>query len=758
MYKRIACNALVASATLAAGNVNAQTSDSRHERQIELEPVVVTATRQETNAADVAGTVNVISRKRMDAWQVNSTEDLVRYEPGLTIKRNTSGTDPFGNLGSFQIRGVGANRVQIRVDGARVQEQIQDGNRNFVDLSTLKSVEIMHGPASVLWGADALGGLVMYRTLDPEDLLNGTSNPYAGQAGLGYDSFNSSWRESAALGFQLAPTLQGLVMYNHDQGHEGKLRRARADGGVWGCPRGIDAIRCNELNPMDVATHSALGKLVWRPNGDHRLKLTGEVFDSIARIKQMYDYGRQPNGSFNGDYNRRQKQHRYRIGLEHTWRIRSPVIEQLRWQLQYSPQQRAVTSDRLQRSAAHVDTSRHDLLTYQEDFLQLDLQLTSLASFWGADHRFSYGFQGDRTVTDYERATVTYNHLTGVRTSSRAGGFNFANARTTRADLYLQDEISLMRDRLLLTPGVRWANYAIDPRPDSDYVVAPGKEPREQSRSKFVPQIGALFKLDDVHSVYARYAEGFKMPTAQQLYTSLPGVGLTLTPNPELKPESVRSYEVGLRGNFDGSALFEHASYSIGAFKSDYKDFIQNFYNIPGTDEYTYRNLSRVNIKGMEASGRIQFNKSWAMTSSLAWQHGDSRYDADSRKQAYDAVVPLRAAVGVQWRNPQWGLDLELLGTFAQGVKRASTPGLFKPPGYAVYDAYLNWSPAGQDSGNGRSVTFQVGVENIADRRYFVAPLAGYALRPSSSVAATNPLELQTAPGRTAKLSTKIRF
>ncbi|MFP3758144.1 TonB-dependent receptor plug domain-containing protein, partial [Cupriavidus sp. SIMBA_020] len=85
------------------------------------------------------------------------------------------------------MRGVGANRVQIRVDGARVQEQIQDGNRNFVDLSTLKSVEIMHGPASVLWGADALGGLVMYRTLDPEDLLNGTSNPYAGQAGLGYD-------------------------------------------------------------------------------------------------------------------------------------------------------------------------------------------------------------------------------------------------------------------------------------------------------------------------------------------------------------------------------------------------------------------------------------------------------------------------------------------------------------------------------------------------------------------------------------------
>lgn len=758
MYKRIACNALVASATFAAGNVNAQTPNPRHERHVELEPVVVTATRQETNAADVAGTINVISRKRMDELQVNSTEDLVRYEPGLTIKRNTSGTDPFGNLGSFQIRGVGANRVQIRVDGARVQEQIQDGNRNFVDLSTLKSVEIMHGPASVLWGADALGGLVMYTTLDPEDLLNRTSSSFAGQAGLGHDSFNSSFRKSAALGFQLTPTLQGLVMYNHSQGHEGKLRQARADGGMWGCPRGIDAIRCNELNPMDVTTQSALGKLVWRPSKVHQFKLTGEIFDSKANVKQMYDYGRQPNGSFNGDYNRRQKQQRYRVGLEHIWNIHSPAIEQLRWQLQYSPQQRAMTSDRFQRSAAHVGTSRYDSLSYKEDFLQFDLQLTSLVSFWGAEHRFSYGFQGDQTASNYERTTVTYNHLTGKRKSSRGGGFNFANARTIRADLYLQDEISLMKDRLVFTPGVRWANYAIDPRPDADYVAVPGKEPRKQSRSKFVPQISTLFKLDEEYSVYAKYAEGFKMPTAQQLYTSLPGMGLTLTPNPDLKPESVRSYEIGLRGNFDDSSLFEHASYSIGTFKSDYKDFIQNFYNIPGTDEYTYRNLSKVNIKGIEASGRIQFSKSWGMMSSLAWQRGDSRYDADSKKQAYDAVVPLRAVVGIQWRNPKWGLNLELLGTFAQGVKRASTPGLFKPSGYAVYDAYLNWSPAGLGNSNGRSVTFQIGVENIANRRYFVAPLAGYSLHPSSSVAATNPLELQTAPGRIVKLSTNIRF
>lgn len=440
------------------------------------------------------------------------------------------------------------------------------------------------------------------------------------------------------------------------------------------------------------------------------------------------------------------------------WDVRSPFLEQLQWQFQYSPQKREVTSDRYQRSAAGVGTSTHDYLNYEEKFLQFDLQLTSLASFWGADHRISYGFQGDRTTSDYEKITDTYNHQTGISRTVRAGGFNFANSKTTRADLYLQDEMSWLDGRLTLTPGLRWANYKIDPKPNADYVVSPGKEPSKQSKSRLVPQVGALFKLSDEYAIYARYAEGFKMPTAQQLYTSLPSIGFNLVPNPDLKPESVRSYEMGIRGQLQDSAYFDHAVFSVGVFKSDYKNFIQSFYNPPGTNDYTYRNLSKVNIWGIEASGEVQFNKNWSVMSSVSWQRGDFRYDAKSEKQPHDSIVPLTAVLGVKWQQPSIGTDIEVIGTFAQGVKRASDPGMFKPSGYAVYDAYLNWTPPALSKSSGRSVSFRIGVENLLDRRYFVAPLNGYALSPSSSVAITNPLELQTAPGRTIKLSTNIRF
>ncbi|WP_164177112.1 TonB-dependent receptor domain-containing protein, partial [Streptococcus pneumoniae] len=71
---------------------------------------------------------------------------------------------------------------------------------------------------------------------------------------------------------------------------------------------------------------------------------------------------------------------------------------------------------------------------------------------------------------------------------------------TTRADLYLQDEISLLGGRWTITPGVRWANYTIDPRPDADYKPVPGATPSQITSSRFIPQLGMVFKLTDIYS------------------------------------------------------------------------------------------------------------------------------------------------------------------------------------------------------------------------------------------------------------------
>src|SRR3546814_11541407 len=79
----------------------------------------------------------------MDEILARDLKDLFRYEPGITV---TSGFGRFG-IGGIRIRGLDANRVRIQTDGIPVSDafaigSFSDANRNFVDLDTLKRVEV----------------------------------------------------------------------------------------------------------------------------------------------------------------------------------------------------------------------------------------------------------------------------------------------------------------------------------------------------------------------------------------------------------------------------------------------------------------------------------------------------------------------------------------------------------------------------------------------------------------------------------------
>ena len=221
------------------------------------------------------------------------------------------------------------------------------------------------------------------------------------------------------------------------------------------------------------------------------------------------------------------------------------------------------------------------------------MQMNSSFKTFIATHKLTYGAYASVADTDYKRRDITTNLTTGVVTVANAGGFNFADATTYRVDGFLQDEILLFNDRLSLTPGVRYATYDLDPRPNPFYVVKPGNEPKHIQSEKLVKQVGAVYKATENISLVGRYAEGFKMPTSQQLYTSLPNRGCQSGPRPEriLRPEQVKSYEAGMRGQFS------RGYFSATVFKADYTDFIQNFVPIPsvnfaGLNDLTYQNFS----------------------------------------------------------------------------------------------------------------------------------------------------------------------
>lgn len=718
-----------------------------------LDTISIYADRNPKKPLDIAQNVTVIGRQELDERQVRDIQDLVRYEPGVSVAKITSGTDPFGNLGGFTIRGVSNNRVQMLVDGTRVIESIVDGNRDFVNIANLKAVEIIRGPAGVTRGADALGGVVAFVTKDPEDYLKGRN--YGGQLDTIFDSYDKSFVKTGSAAVRFGD-FAALVSASHRTYSEGTLSKARADGGIYGCPRNPEAIRCNKLNPLDGEDYDILGKLVWTPTKDHEVKFTAEFLNKNAVVDQRYDLGLQTGGIRNLSYIREQEQTRDRFTLFHRYSPDLGWIDQIRTQISHSPQERDFTGVRNRRLANGQFDRLNFLLNYKEEFSEADIQFNSSFRTPFAEHKLTYGVYASLADTDYKRRDTTQNLNTGVVTVANAGGFNFADATTTRIDGFVQDEISLLDKRWILTPGVRFATYELDPRPNPFYIVRPGKEPRVTESEKLVKQIGSIFKIHENVSLVGRYAEGFKMPTSQQLFTSLPNVGTNqdLIPNPDLKPESVKSYEAGIRGEF-GWGFF-----SATFFVSNYTNFIQNFVEVPsisnpGFTDLTYRNLSSVNLHGIEFAGEYRFDQNWSATVALTQVRGTQKFDARSRATSFDGTTPFSGTAGIRYVERNYGFDAQLLATWSQDALARSSPTLFRPGSYGVFDVIVGWSPPVV-----KGLTLRASVLNIGDARYFptFTGTTTYANTASTAVAITNPIELRTAPGRTFKVGANYTF
>ena len=747
-----------------AGTAHAQSTEEQKRQQaaeriaasygVMLDEISVYADRNARQVLNLPQNVTVIGRKELDDRMVRDVQDLVRYEPGITVGKTTSSVDPFGNLAGFTIRGVSNNRVQMLIDGTRVIESIVDGNRDFIDMSNLKAVEIMRGPAGVMWGADALGGVVAFVTKDPEDYLKGRN--FGGQLDTTYDSYDKSWVKTGTTAFRFGD-FAAMISASQRSYSEGTLSKARADGGIYGCPRPAEAIRCNQLNPLDGDDVSVLNKLVWTPDNQNEVKFTADFLRKNADVDQRLDLGLQSTGITNLSYLRNQIQSRERYTLAHKYTPNAGWIDQIKWQVSHSDQERDFTGIR-QRRLANGQFDRLDfLLDYRERFTEGDIQFNSSFDTPWARHAFTYGVYASVAETDYQRRDTTTNLNTGAVTIANAGGFNFANATTTRIDGFIQDEISLLNDRWKLTPGVRYATYELDPRPDPFYRVVAGKEPREVQSEKLVKQFGSVFKLDENFSLVGRYAEGFKMPTSQQLYTSLPGgagTNMDLVPNPSLRPEEVKSYEIGLRGQF------QQGFFTVTVFKSDYTDFIQNFVNtpsinFPGLFDLTYANLSKVNLLGFEFATEYHFTDYWSANLAVAYTQGTQKATATSAETAFDGTTPFSGVVGVRYNDRPNGFDAQLISTWSAGALSRSDPTYYRPDSYIVFDAIVGYRPQ-----MAPGLTLRASVLNIGDTRYFPS-LTGnttYTNTASAAVAMGNPIELRTAPGRTFKLGASYAF
>lgn len=168
-----------------------------------LKEVVVSASRIEQDANDVATTVTVISDDDIAKQQPVDIKDLMRFETGISVRVQPNrafgvfrATGRAGNEG-INVRGLEGNQVLLQADGVRLplgysSGPFAAGRGDYIDLEAYKRVEILRGPSSTQFGSDGLAGAVSFITKDPEDLLT-LGESYQGAIKLGYSSVDNSW-------------------------------------------------------------------------------------------------------------------------------------------------------------------------------------------------------------------------------------------------------------------------------------------------------------------------------------------------------------------------------------------------------------------------------------------------------------------------------------------------------------------------------------------------------------------------------------
>jgi len=672
------------------------------EEPYDLGVITVEATKYPEEARNIAATVTLIDEERMKREAMQNISDLVRFEPGIDVTNQGS---RFGRAG-FNIRGLDGNRVLIEVDGVPISNAFSIGDfsnasRDFVDVDSLKAVEIIRGPSSALFGSNAIGGVVSFVTRDPGDYL-AAGNSYFDATGAWY-GVDNSWQASGTAAVR-AGDFSAMARLTFREGEE--IQDVNAD-------------------PLDYDSRNFLGKGVWGDLDAGGVKLTVEDFESdsmtdVVSLQRVQRFG--PTTITTNSVLADDTRSRTRIGLEQSWNDGIGFTDYLRWRAYWQDSEtlQDTVQDRVVQSFGPPEPQRIER-NFQYDQEQLGLEVNAASRFvtGSAEHVLAYGLEYETSDTVQLRDGLQTNLGTG-ESSSTIGpdSFPLRDYPISEADslgLYVQDSITV--GAWTFIPALRYDRFEITPKPDPIFTEDnPGITPQELEDSEVTPKLGVLWDFAEPWQAFLQYSEGFRAPPVNDVnigFTNLQ-FGYTAIPNPDLVSETSWGVEGGLR--YKG----ESAQWEVTAFYSEYEDFIDSLAFL-GFDPmlrllvFQSINIDEVEISGVEARGQWSpdfFPDGLNLRWSGSWVEGDNKVN----DQPLNDVAPPNGVLGLDYLsvNTDWGGSLLLRGALEQDrVDFTQSPEpLFVPDSYLVLDLTAFWRPT-------ENTRLRGGLFNITDEEYW---------------------------------------
>lgn len=684
------------------GSVMAQ-DDSEGKEVEQLENLVVVAYKQPRPVQDVVGDVTVISADDIEQTLSQDMAAAIKYEANINIE---DGGTRFGTSG-INIRGIGDNRVAIEVDGVPNAKSFDLGSYSFAtasfpEVDLIQNIEILKGPASTLYGSDALGGIVAIKTWDPDVLL----------AKFGTKNNDVNWNK-IKVGFDgkrhgRFATVSSV--WDYDQ-HGLLLSFTQRDG------KGVVNENSNLFKDFaDWDSQSVFGK--WKIDlvngGVFTLGLLANQKNQTTQINSFLGQGRfSRTTALSGD----DQSSNHKFSLNYDFMLNGSMADEGNLIIYHANTQFEQNSFENRFSRRGIPLYQFRQFDFDSDRLGFELSLTKSLITDEIQHQFIYGIEMIHSDVEESRDASETNLQTGLVSQSVLGETfplrDFPKTEVQELGLFIHDEITWDDSKWTLVPAIRFDHYDLSPNRDNLFDNGAGDvNVVSISASDFSPKLGLMYDVNEQINMYAQYVRGFRAPPYDDI-----NIGFRLAlfnyqaiPNPDLKSETSDGLEIGFR--YDG---FAH-QFSANVFFNDYNDLIVSRDLIgmdPDTQALVFqsRNIEEATIYGVELEHRWQINKHWGAGWQAAWTRGKN----DISNRPLNHISPPKATGFISWRSDNELWDASLFGVFSRAQNRVDDPDneLFQTPGYATFDLHIGYKI------NQRS-ELRLGVANVTDKKYWL--------------------------------------
>ena len=588
---------------------------------LNLDEVVISASKWRQSSDNVPAKVISISPMDVALQNPQTAADLLAISGEVFIQKSQQGG------GSPMIRGFSTSRLLYSVDGVRMNTAIfRSGNlQNVISLDpfAIENTEVVFGPGSVVYGSDAIGGVMSFQTLTPQFSFNGEP-VITGKAITRYSSVNNekTGHIDVNVGFKKWSLLTSISSFDFDN-----LRQGRHG------PE--DYIRDYHVQRQDSTD-------VVITNDDELLQIPS----AYSQVNMMQKIRFQPNEKWDFQYGFHYSETSPYGRYDRHQRVKNGTARYAEWN--YGPQIWMMNNLGI---SYNNETSIFDQMTirlahqwFEES--RIDRALNKSDRTINEEKVGAYSINADFIKSTGDRNTFFYGieyvlddvkslgSITDISTGiTEAGPTRYPKSTWQSIAAYVTDEFR-MTDKFTLSAGARYNQVLLDSEFDTTFYPFPFTEAK-LSNGALTGSFGGVFRPSDSWVLSANLGTAFRAPNVDdvgKVFDSAPGQ--VVVPNPDLKPEYAYNADLGVAKvindvvKIDVTAYYTHLKNSMlrRDFKLNGQDSI--LYQDEMSKIQAIQNSAVANVYGVQFGIEVKLPQGFGFSTNLNFQKGKEEIES----------------------------------------------------------------------------------------------------------------------------------